>query len=693
LDQAKPTHWIRLSVLLTAVFALKILAVVQLKDSPLIQPDSGLDTTAYATLADRVLGGDFGLGPGLYYVSPLYIYFLAGALAVLRSYTAVRVLQIALGTAGVGLIFMTARAWFTQRAAWIAAILAALTGLFTFYELLILQSSIDMFLTSAGLYALAAVEGWGALGAGIILGIQTLNRPNVLAAAIGLAIVASIAMRRIRPGALLAAGLLIGLSPVVLRNVVVSGQWSLVSSHGGLNFYIGNSPTATGFYQFIPGVTPTIEGQETDTRRIAQRAAGRSLTDAEVSDYFFGLGREWIREHPVDAAALFVRKMWYAFHAQHIALPHSYPFYAYDLDTVLRFLPVGAWLLTPLGLAGLAVAAPRDRVQAYLVWASFVPLYAAAVAIFFVAERYRLPLLVPLCIGAGALIDHTWSVVRARDVKSLALTAAAVCALFVAANWRIQASDGRWVEGLRLAQRLLMQHRDEEADRWIVWLETHNPPKAGAAHAAAGAELLVLNEPARALTELAAAHEADPADVSVDFALGQALLRLGQADQAVPHLRRGFEAGAQLPDGGLDYAIALDAIGDRRESAAAADRVNPSDPADQESWLRLGRTAMEAKAPRVAESFFRRAAAMRPGVAAARQQYGLNLIILGDCDGAARELGEAARLDPRDADTLSHLAYCEMKLDRVDAARTHVDAALAIDPRDPLATRLKPMLR
>ena len=124
LDPPKPNRRIAPSVLLIGVFALKLLVVLQLKDHPLLQPDAGLDTTAYANLASRVLAGDLGLGPGLYFVSPLYIYFLAGCLAVFKSYTAVRLVQITLGTSSVGLIFVTTRLWFGERAAWVAAALA-----------------------------------------------------------------------------------------------------------------------------------------------------------------------------------------------------------------------------------------------------------------------------------------------------------------------------------------------------------------------------------------------------------------------------------------------------------------------------------------------------------------------------------------------------------------------------------------
>ena len=46
---------------------------------------------------------------------------------------------------------------------------------------------------------------------------------------------------------------------------------------------------------------------------------------------------------------------------------------------------------------------------------------------------------------------------------------------------------------------------------------------------------------------------------------------------------------------------------------------------------------------------------------------------------------EAVRLDPRDPDSLSHLAYCEFKLGRAADARAHASAALSLNPGDELA--------
>src|SRR6185295_7993222 len=76
-------------VFLAGVFLLKATVALQLDKHPLLQPDTGLDTTAYVELARRVLAGDVALGPGLYYVAPLYIYFLAAVYGATKSFAAV----------------------------------------------------------------------------------------------------------------------------------------------------------------------------------------------------------------------------------------------------------------------------------------------------------------------------------------------------------------------------------------------------------------------------------------------------------------------------------------------------------------------------------------------------------------------------------------------------------------------------
>jgi 4-amino-4-deoxy-L-arabinose transferase-like glycosyltransferase len=627
------------AVLMAAAFVLKLVVVFQLKDHPILHPDAGLDTTAYVALAKRVLAGDWWLGPGLYYVSPLYIYFLAANLAVFDSFTAVRIMQAALGTLSVGCILLMARAWFGARAGWAAALLAAGTGLFSFYESLILQSSIDAFFTASALCALtyglrtlrtsrSSVYPLSLFAlTGVLFGLATLNRPNMLIGAAAIA-AACLLLRAWRPAVLLIVGIMLGLAPAILRNALVARQWSPVSSHGGLNLYIGNNENATGFYREVPGIRPLIEGQEEDAIKVAGEALGRPVSDAEASDYFRGRATAWMREHPFDAARLFAKKIYYTLHAQHVALPHSYPFFAYEMDTALQWLIVGPWLLVPLGITGLVFAAggrapgTRSRSRDFLVWLAFVPGYALGVALFFVAERYRLPLFVPLCVGAGAAIDLIWSAFSAKRPMMLARPAALLVVLAIGLNWRLPLNDGRWDDGLRTAQRLVITGHYDAADAWVERLE-RTAPRPGRAHHGLGMQLVAEEEPERALK----------------------------------HLTRSLELGYAQRD-------------------------------DPDVWLRLGRLSARTQGSAAADPFFRRAVQLAPEQASARQQHGLNLLLLERIVDAKRELAEAVRLDPKDPDSLAHLAYCELKLGDLEQARLHVRAALTSAPDHELARQL-----
>ena len=130
---------------LAAVFAAKLIVVLQLRDHPLLQPASGFDAALYADLAARIRPG-----------APLYAWFLAGVFAAMKSFAAARVVQILLGTAAAGFTFAAARTWFGERAGWLAAGLVALTGPLTFAEIQLSPAALDPFLAAAALAACAA---------------------------------------------------------------------------------------------------------------------------------------------------------------------------------------------------------------------------------------------------------------------------------------------------------------------------------------------------------------------------------------------------------------------------------------------------------------------------------------------------------------------------------------------------------
>jgi 4-amino-4-deoxy-L-arabinose transferase-like glycosyltransferase len=612
--------------LLVVALALKAAVLAQLGGHPLLQPAGDIDTGVYARLAWKVAGGDLLLrseGPIPFFVSPLYLYFLA-AVHVLSagSLLAAKAVQIALGTAAVGLVWGMTRRLFGDRAALVAGILYALTGVVTFHEILILQAALDPFLTALALFLLAdalthgrisskvngaeaAAPGganlWRWLVAGAAFGLLSLNRPNALlcVAAIAVVLLALAATRpvvRRRSGQPLlpfeenplrtlqfAAAFLAGTAAMVAlplaRNLIVSGEPVLISSHGGLNFLVGNGPGANGVYRAIPGITPDIGGQSADTKRVAEVEEGRPLSAREISSHFARKAWAWIGSEPGAAFALFATKIRYVLSGDEAPLNFSFPWYR-DRSLALRLLFVGPGLLVPLAGGGFVLAlftsAGAAR-RALLVWAAFAPAYVLAVAAFFVATRYRLPLVVALAPLGGAGVAR---LPEARRVKGARLAIAGAAAVILAAVslWPTRLWDGAQDEEMHLVLWEIergdagaMRHAEtaarEHPDPALVWL------RAGRSFEAAG-------KSDEAITALSRSHVIDP-DRPGTAALLSALLEkrglaralAGDASGARPDLEEALRLDGSNASACLNLAVVLAETGDGAGARAFAERA------------------------------------------------------------------------------------------------------------------------
>lgn len=475
---------------LAALLVLVARAVVAaaLADHPLLQPEAGLDTGAYVDLARRIAAGDLLLRalPQPFFVSPLYAYFVAAVLFVTAgSLGAVLAVQALLGAAAAWLAGDTARRLFGERAAVPAAALLGLTGVVAFHESVLLQAALDPFLAALALWLLArALEGEprprAFLLAGLALGLFTLNRPNVLPWAVALGALLLLARgldAGARPAAAVLFGTALGVAPAALRNLAVSGEPVLVSSHGGLNLLVGNGPGADGTYRWLDGITPSIGGQAADARRIAEAETGRALSAREVSAHFAGKARRWVAENPGTAARLFARKAWYVLSGEEAPLNFSYPWFR-RATPPLKLLAVGPWLLVPLGGVGLALlllgAGRLPRLDA-AAWASFVPAYVLLVAAFFVATRYRLPLYVPLATAGGGALVLLLEVAKVRAFRRLALAAVVALPLAALALWPTGLDDGSAEEETQWILHLVEMGKGEEASRRAEALAPQHP--------------------------------------------------------------------------------------------------------------------------------------------------------------------------------------------------------------------------
>src|SRR5262249_34981185 len=255
-------------------------------------------------------------------------------------------------------------------------------------------------------------------------------------------------------------------------------------------------------------------------------------TDSEASAYFSGMALRWIRSDPVAAARLFLKKMLLVFNWRHQWLDYSYSYYPHGLHSLVRVLVVGPWLIVPLGLAGLVTLTMRGGAGSFRLWAVFVPAYAAAVAVFFVAERYRVPLLIALCVPGGAFVDWLLRIRTERPSKTVRAAASIVAACAIA-YWPFHLESGRFQERLRLS-KVLMNRGDFE----------------GAAN------------------ELQAAYALRPADLVTEFNLGVAMVSAGRGHEGIEHISHAVDGGVPLAGARYALAGAMLATGEKERAAA-----------------------------------------------------------------------------------------------------------------------------
>jgi 4-amino-4-deoxy-L-arabinose transferase-like glycosyltransferase len=573
----------RIVLLLAGALAAKAAVLAQLGGHPLLQPYGDIDSGVYARLAARIAHGDLllrGEGAVPYFVSPLYAYFLA---ATGGSFQAARIAQILLGTAAVALVFLTARRLFGELAALAAGVLYALTGVVTFHEILILQAALDPFLTALFLYLLAVglTSGgislkvnrkaarplggarWGMfIAAGAAGGLLCLNRPNALlcVAALAAALFLFTFKENSRRALLLAATFVAGaaatIAPFTLRNLLVSHEFVLISSHGGLNFLVGNGPGANGVYRAIPGITPDIAGQARDSKKVAEEAEGRSLTARGVSAHFARQAWEWIGRHPGAAARLFLRKIHILLSGDEAPLNFSFPWYR-ERSLALKLLFVGPGLLVPLAGAGFVLACfstAGASCRALLVSSAFVPAYVLAVAAFFVATRYRLPLLVALAPLAGAAVERSAAAWREKGAGLVAAVAAAA----------VLAAASLWPTGL-------WDGAEDEEMHLVLW-EIERGDAGAMRHA-----------------EAAAPSHPEPG--LFWFRVGRSFEGAGKSDEAIAALSRSHEIDASRPR----VASLLSALFEKRGLVRAIAGDSALARPDLEAAVRVDATSASAR--------------------------------------------------------------------------------------------------
>jgi len=427
--------WISLAVFVLA-FALRAAYVFQVWSHPAARLPI-LDADAYRRIALEIRAGDW-LGDAVYYLDPLYPFFLAGIYSVIEPDTrGVLLVQAFLDSVSVVITMLIARRLFGDRSAIVAGLLAATYEVYFYYDGLLQKEALMIFLlTSALLLILRAADqerarAW--LPAGFLVGMVALTRGNSLLFAPVMLLWILIAGRgdrfaRLAATLLFGVGIAAAILPVTVRNYRVGGDFVLLNSQAGQNFYIGNfRANQTGGYLTPPFLRPNPRVEETDFAAEARRRTGRSdLRPSEVSNYWFRQGLAEIAADPGQFVRHAVRKTLLIFNRYEIPDNQSFEYYQRNFAPMLG-LPFPTWAaVVPFAASGIWFAR-RLRLTPILVL--FLASYASGLVMFFNLSRMRLPLVPVAIVFASFALVQFAERLRRRDLRGLVVPAAIASAI------------------------------------------------------------------------------------------------------------------------------------------------------------------------------------------------------------------------------------------------------------------------
>jgi len=390
--------------------------------------------------ARSIAAGD--AGPAVYFRGPLYPYLLALIYKFTGgSISAAVMCNHVMGTVTCGVMVLLARQYFGRAVALTAGLVAALYWPFIYFEGELLVEPLFVLLVVLSLWrlarALAAPGVVRLLAAGVSLGMAALARPTLLIFVAVLPLVFRFvtgatawpaALRR--SGVVIAAAIVV-LIPATLHNYRGAHRLVPVAWSGGLNFYIGNNPQADGRSAYLPDAHSAWMGGEEEALAIAGEQAGRTLTPAQASSFYFHRGLDYLAAQPVDALKLFGSKF-YMFWEGPERSNEKYIYFFWKHYGLGKVPMPGFWLVAPLAVLGLvwSWARRRDLLPLY----AFLLAYMVGVIAFFVVSRLRLPVVPVMILFAAAAAVELSRRIRAHAWRRVIAGAAVFLAAFLFSN-------------------------------------------------------------------------------------------------------------------------------------------------------------------------------------------------------------------------------------------------------------------
>jgi tetratricopeptide (TPR) repeat protein len=661
-----------------------------------------VDSMTYDQMARKAVEGqgiaaDF-FWQQFFYPSFLYVVYLFSNSSVIW----VKIIQLFVGAVTCVLTYKVGERVFGRTAGFLAGCIAALYGPLIFF----------------GGELLAAC--WGAFWAAALLALllKTAEKPNaVLCCLLGLCGAVSIITRpnflpffaagyiwlvvvwiRQRVGARVllnvvcsVVGFLTVALPVAIKNYSLTGRSTFLPATGAVNLYIGNNPD----FEAV-SIRPGLKWKSI----VDLPSKHGAQTFGQTQEFYTSKVLEYIRAEPISFVRGIGRKSLEFFSSREV--PGNIDVYL--LSEWSEFVSLLMWkaggfgfpfgVLLPLAILGLVLNRRCVPVPVMLL----VVLYPATVILTHIEARYRIPVIIPMCILAGSALAAIGR--RYREKRWRSLLTAGICGAIIAFLISIpgpfcgERIDYEPELYFALADSLNKRGRaDESIGAYSKAIALKNDYVE--AHHNLGLVLVDRGRIREGIEHYRAALKICPEFASVHNDLGRAFCLLGENEKALEHHHKAIEIDPKNADAYNDLGNVLSKMGRFEDAIKSYSKALDLAPNDASLYSNLGNVLAMSGRLTEAIGHYERSLAMRPGNAKTLSNLGNALLGLGRLREAEEKYTESLGTASDNAGTHFNLGGCLEKQGRLDEAVEEYGRALAVDPghkgaRDALERHRKP---
>ncbi len=338
------------------------------------------------------------LGDTTYFRAPFYIYCLGFLYAILGATLWIsRLFGLAIGIFSVLLTYLIGKKTFDHKTGLLAAFIHTIYPITLYFESELLLDPLFMLLLQLILYR---VLKWletksirNVFMTGILLGFAAITRPTILIWVVPLLLLIFTYRGQINQWykqiLFFVLALFIVITPITIRNLIIADDPVLISSQGGINFYIGNNPDADG----VSAIMPEPMGhnwQISQIRHIAETESGEKLSSGEISSFWFRKSIEWIKDNPSEFISLYLKKLYFNISNREISNNRDLNQFFNNIP-LLKYNPVVFGILFAFSVVPILLLWRKNKVLKLFV--ILLLTYILAGSLFFFNSRFRLPLM------------------------------------------------------------------------------------------------------------------------------------------------------------------------------------------------------------------------------------------------------------------------------------------------------------